>query len=869
MKKRAIALFLTVILSLMVFNVSAVAAEGDTSGAPVLIGVPDITVDTEVGTLPHLPYYIPGEYQGGVEGPLVRVNWPAPTNNNQVLAVGTYTLTGTVPGTTFQPTATVNVKTRIQLAEDRVSALKSTIKDLDIVGGLKNALTVKLDQVLKLLKNVKEDKTSEAVDVLDGFIGQANDLLNGGVLTEEEAEKLIIAAQEIIVIPEIELEAFLLSDVTLDQDNNGNDTQFIKNRNKFVNGLVNTNPDRFLWVFRDAFGEPQPEGVTALGGWDTKTTKLRGHATGHYMSALAQAYASVTYDESIRANLKQKMDYIIDELYKMSQKSGKPAVEGGEYNADPKSVPFGPGRTSYDSDFTNIRTDYWNWGEGFISGYPPDQFIMLENGATYGSSSRQIWAPYYTLHKIIAGLLDCYQIGGNEKALTIAKGMGVWVYERLKDIPESTLISMWDRYIAGEYGGMNEVMAKLYDITGDERYLTTAMLFDNINVFYGNAERTHGLAMNVDTFRGKHANQQLPQITGALKTYDVSDDMKYYDIAANFWDIAKNSYMYSIGGVAGAKNPNNSECFTAQPNTLFTNGFNTGGQNETCGTYNLLKLTRQLFMHDQDGKYMDYYEQALYNDILASVAENNPGNTYHIPLNPGAQKSFGNGSMTGFSCCNGTGLESSTKLQDSIYFKSIDDNALYVNLYVPSTLTWTERNVVVSQETNYPKEDTTKLTINGAGNFDVNVRVPVWATEGFFVKINGEEQAVRAIPGTYLTLSRTWADGDTIELRMPFHFYLSKVMDKPNIASIFYGPVLLATEETRSMSNWRKVDLDAEDIGLSITGDPSTLHFSIINSANADYNNDGIINDADKANLKPFWEFYTRHSVYLDVNLLN
>ena len=149
--------------------------------------------------------------------------------------------------------------------------------------------------------------------------------------------------------------------------------------------------------------------------------------------------------------------------------------------------------------------------------------------------------------------------------------------------------------------------------------------------------------------------------------------------------------MYSIGGVAGARNPNNAECFTAEPDTLFENGFAAGGQCETCATYNLLKLDRQLFLFDPDAAYMDHYEQGLYNHILASVAESDPGNTYHVPLNPGARKQFGNADMGGFSCCNGTALESNTKLQDTIYFRSGDQQTLYVNLFVPSTLSWTER----------------------------------------------------------------------------------------------------------------------------------------------------------------------------------
>lgn len=546
------------------------------------------------------------------------------------------------------------------------------------------------------------------------------------------------------------------------------------------------------------------------------------------------------------------MNDIIDVLHDLSKKSGHPAKEGGPSNADPTAVPTGPDKSDYDSDLSQdgIRRDFWNWGEGFISGYPPDQFIMLEQGAKYGGNNDNIWAPYYTLHKILTGLMDCYEVGGNPKALEVAQGMGIWVYKRLSKLPTETRIQMWNRYIAGEYGGMNEAMARLYRMTGDSQFLQCAQLFDNTDFFFGNAHHDHGLAHNVDTLRGKHANQHIPQILGAVETYKSTQDASYYRVADNFWNICTQGYMYSIGGVAGAKNPDNAECFTAQPNTLFTNGFAKVGQNETCATYNLLKLSRQLFCFDQNAKYMDYYEQALYNHILASVGEDNPGNTYHVPLNPGARKRFGNARMDGFTCCNGTALESNTKLQDSIYFKSSDNNTLYVNLYIPSTLKWEQRNIQLQQSTCFPYADSTKLTITGSGTFDIRVRVPKWATNGFSVKINGKNQEVNATPGTYVTLSRSWQDGDTIELKMPFSFYLCPVMDQPNIASIFYGPVLLAAEEPEPRTTWRKITLNANDLSQSFTGDPNTLRFS-----------------TNGVNLKPFYETYDRYSVYMDVTL--
>jgi DUF1680 family protein len=732
----------------------------------------DVEVETTVGTLPRLPYTLPGIVidRGIVLTVPVRIIWPSPTNNQQVLQPGTYTVTGIVPGTEYKPKATVTVKV----------------------------------------------KTAE------------------------------------LPLPKRQLEPFPLGSVMLNQDDEQRDTQFIKNRDKFIRTLAGTNPDNFLFMFRDAFGQPQPEGAVPLRGWDSQTTRLRGHATGHYLSAIAQAYASTSYDQALHTNFQAKMDYLIDTLYALSRKSGTPTNEGAPFNADPVAVPPGPNRTNYDSDLSaaGIRTDYWNWGKGFISAYPPDQFILLEKGATYGGRNNQIWAPYYTLHKILAGLLDCYEVGGNEKALEIAKGMGYWVHDRLKLVPPETRISMWNRYIAGEYGGMNEVLARLYRITGDRTFMECAQLFDNVNFFYGDAQHTHGLAKNVDTLRGRHANQHIPQITGALEAYRDTQQPDYWLIAENFWNICTHSYMYSIGGVAGARNPNNAECFTADPDSLFGDGFARGGQNETCATYNMLKLSRQLFMFTPDARYMDYYEQAIYNDILASVAEDNPGNTYHIPLNPAARKQFGNARMDGFTCCNGTALESNTKLQDSIYFRSADNRALYVNLYVPSTLNWSDRKVSVTQHTDFPYSDTTKLIISGGGDFDVKVRVPNWATKGFSVKVNGGARKLPAAPGTYAELKGPWKNGDKIELQMPFSFHLSPVMDQPNIASLFYGPVLLAAQEPDALSTWHALTLNDEDLGKTITGDPHTLHFNV----------GGV-------EFKPFYESYARHSVYMDVTL--
>ncbi len=677
--------------------------------------------------------------------------------------------------------------------------------------------------------------------------------VTGRVPGTEFRPKAIVLVQtsETEPVPERNLEMFGLDRVALKAETGGRDMRFARNRDKFIHTLAGTNPDDFLYMFRDAFGQEQPGGAEPLGVWDSQETKLRGHATGHYLTAIAQAYAG-TGDTSLRSVFARKMDYMVRSLYELSKRSGKPLKSGGEHVADPAKVPPGPGKSMYDSDLSKdaIRNDFWNWGAGYISAYPPDQFIMLEQGAVYGREDTDVWAPYYTLHKLLAGLLDVYELSGNQKALAIAEGMGTWVDVRLSRLPEEALLRMWSTYIAGEFGGMNEVMARLYRLTREPRFLETARLFDNIKVFYGNTDHDHGLAKNVDTFRGLHANQHIPQMLGALELFRGSGVTGYYRIADNFWYRATNDYSYSIGGVAGARNPANPECFVSEPGALYANGFSAGGQNETCATYNMLKLTRNLFLYDQRPELMDYYERGLYNHILASVDADSPANTYHVPLRPGSIKSFTNPDMTGFTCCNGTALESHTKLQNSIYSRSTDNKALYVNLFIPSTLNWSERSIMVDQDTGFPKEDHTRLTIRGNGQFDLKLRVPGWATNGFFVSINGESQGVDAKPGSYLNLERTWEDGDTIDVRMPFAFRLVSVPDQQNIASLFYGPVLLAARENGPLEEWRKITLDARDIGNAITGNPQTLEFEI----------DGVA-------FRPFYNTYGYHSVYLDVEL--
>ena len=580
------------------------------------------------------------------------------------------------------------------------------------------------------------------------------------------------------------VEPFDLGDVKL------HDSIFTENRDREYSYLESLNMDSLLYSFRITAGM-DTKGARPNGGWEAPADKLRGHTTGHYLSAISQAYAS-SGDEK----WKEQIDYMIDELAKIQ--AAMPTQDNGMEGTDVgKEHPELIGKNS----------------EGFLSAYPERQFILLENGAVYRSGAtdetdiNSIWAPYYTLHKIMAGLLDAYELAGNEKALEIVTKMADWVHGRLSVLPQEKLDEMWEKYIAGEYGGMNETLAELSAVTGDRKYVETAKLFDNANLFPATAN-------NEDTLNGLHANQHIPQIIGALQIFDQTNETYYYKVADNFWGMVVNHRTFSTGGTGQG------EHFRAADKIAGLLGRDTA---ENCASYNMLKLTRELFFHNPDAKYMDYYEKTLYNAIASSQDQSdaNRGVVYFMPLGPGLRKSYG---RTGFTCCAGTGLESQTKYQDSIYFHSDDNESLYVNMYVPSTLDWKDKDFTIVQSTDFPSEEGSTLTVNGDGKLDIKLRVPYWAEKGFKVKVNGVEQDINAEPRTYVTLSRTWTEGDKIEISFPYSFRLETTPDDPNMGSIFYGPLLMVGKDNRT--DFIPLELDKENLDRSFNATENPLHFN-------------------------------------------
>ena len=460
------------------------------------------------------------------------------------------------------------------------------------------------------------------------------------------------------------------------------------------------------------------------------------------------------------------------------------------------------------------------WGgpshPGFLAAYPETQFILLESMT--GSDYTKVWAPYYTAHKILRGLLDAYTATDDDRALDLASGMGDWMYSRLSKLPAATLQRMWGLFSSGEFGGIVEAICDLYTLTGTAEHLALARLFDLDKLI-------DACAANTDTLDGLHANQHIPIFTGLVRLYDATGEERYLTAAKNFWGMVVPGRMYGIGGTS------TTEFWKASGVIAGTISATTA---ETCCAYNLLKLSRTLFFHEQAPKYMDYYERALYNQVLGSKQDTadaeKPLVTYFIGLTPGHVRDYT--PKQGTTCCEGTGMESATKYQDSVYFRAADGSALYVNLYSPSSLTWAEKGVTVTQSTDYPREQGTTLTFGGGrAAFALRLRVPAWATAGFRVTVNGRAVSGTPKPGSYFSVSRTWRAGDTVRVAVPFRLRVEKALDDPSLQTLFYGPVNLVARDSATdylkFGLYRNAGLSG-DLLPSLTPVPGKrLHFTL------------------------------------------
>jgi DUF1680 family protein len=485
--------------------------------------------------------------------------------------------------------------------------------------------------------------------------------------------------------------------------------------------LLSLDCDRLLRNFR--VNANLPADAKPYGGWEDPNCELRGHSVGHYLSACSLMFAS-TGD----ARFKQRVDAIVGGL---AECQSALATNGSH--------------------------------AGYLSAFPESFIDRVEN-------RKPVWAPWYTLHKIMAGLLDANQLCGNTQALEVLTNMANWVKFRVDNLPEEKMQAS----LQTEFGGMNEVLANLYGITGNADYLKTSEAFNQKKLF-------NPLAAGEDRLNGLHANTQIPKMIGAARQYELTGDVRDEQIAKFFWQEVALHRSYVIGG------------HSDREHFFPTNDFAkhlTAETAETCNTYNMLKLSRHIFEWSPDAVTMDFYERALYNDILASQDPEQGMFVYLMSLKPGHFKTYSTPENS-FWCCVGTGMENHAKYGDTIYFHG--DNSLFVNLFIPSELSWPEKNLVVRQETKFPESDATSLNLQTPTpkQFVLKIRWPAWA-EKISVRVNGRKQKISGAPGSYVSFDREWQNGDRVEIQLPMRLHTEPLPGATNIVAVLYGPIVLA-----------------------------------------------------------------------------
>lgn len=626
-----------------------------------------------------------------------------------------------------------------------------------------------------------------------------------------------------------------LSQVSIDGNN-----RLTWNRDLDIDQLISLPVKQQLYNYRDTYGL-SIEGYPESDGWDSPTTKLKGHGSGHYMSALALAFASCQ-DEGKKDILRKNIKMMVDELRQCQELTFVWDEKLGRYWEARDFAPEEELRQMQGtwSDFDRYKKDCRKYGYGYLNAIPAQHCVLIEMYRAYNNES-WVWAPYYSVHKQLAGLID---IATNiddkevaEKALLIAKDMGLWVWNRLhyrtyvksdgrqdeRRARPGNRYEMWNMYIAGEVGGMAESLARLSELTGTAE--EKAHLIEAANCFDSPAF-FDPLAKNVDAIRTRHANQHIPMVTGALRSFRTNGNAYYYDLAQNFWTMIQGRYRYAMGGVG------NGEMFRqpySQITSMCTNVTSWGGRelhpeptlNETCCAYNLAKLTKELNgFNPDDARYMDYYERVLYNQIIGSVNPRRYQTVYQYAVGLNASKPWGNETPQA-TCCGGTGVENHVKYQEAAYF--VNDNTIWVALYMPTTAHWEQKGVTIRQECQWPAEQTTLRIAKGKGQFAMKLRVPYWATEGFTVKLNGKVVAKKCKPCSYVEIpARRWKENDVVEVVMPFTKHLDFGPDKMETAPAYekggkteyapmwtgafmYGPMVMATTGIR---NWDEATID-------------------------------------------------------------
>lgn len=535
-------------------------------------------------------------------------------------------------------------------------------------------------------------------------------------LAESFTNKAENSQQEGIPIPVRRARIFALDEVRLEH---GPYREAMERNSDY---LLSLDPNRFLHFFLTTAGLP-PKG-DPYGGWETKV----GRMLGHYLSACSMYLRATNVPQ-----FKQRQDYVVGELAACQRANGN----------------------------------------GYVGGVPEADRIFHEIAAGNIYIDRRglngVHAPWYMLHKMCAGLRDAYAYGGNRQALTVLTGFSDWAWTLTDRLSDADMQKM----LEAEYGGMNEVFADLYAITGNNRYLVLSRRFNRRAVL---DPLTHG----IDDLDGLHANTQIPAVLGLYAQYEVTGDREAKRGGEFFWKTVTMNRSYVIGG-----------------NSDKEHFYKIGqmGQNlspataETCNSYNMVKLTDRLFADDPREELAAYQERVLWNDILASQDKTTPGMTYYMSLTPGHFKTFST-PFDSFWCCVGTGMENHAKYGESLYFSSAHE--LWINQFIASAVQWKERGIQLVQSTSFPREPRSEWKVLCEKPVDavIYLRHPKWASNGFAVTVNGKP-VNGSIPGSYLKLKRTWKNNDMIVASLPMELAVEPMPDDPSWNAILYGPIVL------------------------------------------------------------------------------
>jgi DUF1680 family protein len=554
-------------------------------------------------------------------------------------------------------------------------------------------------------------------------------------------------------------------------------------------------PDRLLHVFRVNAG--LASSAAPLGGWEAPSCELRGHFVGHYLSALALGWAT-TGDAELRA----RGQLMVKALSQCQEKL--------------------------------------NQG-GYLSAFPLEYFDRLV-------ATGKVWAPFYTLHKILAGLLDQHRHAGDALALGVALRMAQWV----DDWTAARTPAQMQQVLKVEFGGMSDVLYELAAITGKDQYARVGDRFVKTS-FLG------PLAQNQDQLQELHANTHIPQVIAAARRYELSADSRFRNVSIFFWDTVVGSRSYITGGTS------NREHWKTRANQLAVEWRASAEHQECCCAYNMLKLTRQLFGWRPQARYMDYYERVLLNHRLGTIEPETGRTMYFLSLTPGAWKPLGLETDT-FWCCNGTALEEFNKLGDTIY--SRDAEGVWLNLFHASRLEWAERGIGLTQETRFPLEPRTTLTIDRSPPepWNLRVRIPGWAS-GARILVNGEPVAGVAAPGNYASLVRRWRKGDRVVIELPMSLRREALRDDPSIEAYLYGPIVLAGQFTKGEvppngDRMKAPDLAAAPIEvpiLPVRGQPLDAWLAPAAGQELTWRSRGL---DTPVTFRPLYESWDRYAVY-------